>query len=87
VVPFVKWGRADCAQLSAILMLIITKDLKDGVDAHICENMCFTTDELNEVFQYVSQTVFYEIATVKLRCRKICAIWVPRTLTDEHKQN
>jgi hypothetical protein len=33
----------------------------------------------------VSRSVLYEIVTVQLRYRKICAKWVPRTLTDEHK--
>jgi hypothetical protein len=43
---------------------VITKDLKDRVDAHVCENRRFTTDELHEVFPYVSRSVLYETVTV-----------------------
>jgi oligoribonuclease (3'-5' exoribonuclease) len=60
--------------------------LKDRIDAHVCENRLFSIDERHEVFPYVSQTVLYELVTVQLRYRKICARWVPRMLTDEHKQ-
>jgi hypothetical protein len=56
---------------------VITKDLKDRVDAHIHEIRRFTTDELHEVFPYVLQTVLYETVTVQLRYRKMCARWVP----------
>jgi hypothetical protein len=62
-------------------------DLKDKVHAHIHENSQFTNDELHKVFPYVSRPVIYETVTVKFQYRKICARWVSRMLTDEHKQN
>jgi hypothetical protein len=50
---------------------VITEDLKDKVDAHVRENRRFTTDELHEVFPYVSRTVLYESVTVQLQYRKM----------------
>jgi hypothetical protein len=35
-------------------LCVVTKDLKDGVAAHIRENRRFTIDVLHEVFPYVS---------------------------------
>jgi hypothetical protein len=46
---------------------VITEDLKDRVDAHVCENRRFTIDKFHEVFPYVSRSVLYEIVTVQLR--------------------
>jgi hypothetical protein len=45
---------------------------KTRVDAHVFENRRFTIDEHLEV--------------LLLRYRNVCARWVPRMLTDEHKQ-
>jgi hypothetical protein len=33
---------------------VITEDLKERFDPHICENRRFTIDELHKVFLYVS---------------------------------
>jgi hypothetical protein len=49
---------------------VITRDLKDRVDAHVRENWRFTIDELHEVFPYVSRSVLYEIITVELRYKE-----------------
>jgi hypothetical protein len=35
---------------------------------------------------HISPFVLYETVTVEIRYRKICARWIPRMLTDEHKQ-
>jgi hypothetical protein len=43
---------------------VITEDLKERTDAHIHENRQFTTDEIREVFPYVSRSVLYETVTV-----------------------
>jgi hypothetical protein len=45
---------------------VITKDLKDRIDAYIRENRRFIIDELHEVFPYVSRSFLYEIVTVQL---------------------
>jgi hypothetical protein len=48
---------------------IITKDLKDRVDAHVHENRQFAIDKLHEVFPYVSRSLLYKIVTVQLQYR------------------
>jgi hypothetical protein len=64
-------GRTDVHnEMQSGYLSVITKDLKDGVDAHVCENWQFTIDELHEVFPYVPRSVLYEIVTVKLRYKK-----------------
>jgi hypothetical protein len=65
---------------------VITKDLKNRVDAHINENRRFTIDEFHEIFPYASQSVLYETVTLQFQYKKISARWVPRMFTDEHKQ-
>jgi histone-lysine N-methyltransferase SETMAR len=80
-------GRADVHnEAQSGRLSVITEDLKGRVDAHVCESGRFTIDELHEVFPYVSQSFLYETVIVQLQYRKICARWVPRMLTDEHKQ-
>jgi hypothetical protein len=37
-------------------------------------------------FSHMFRVVLYEIVTVQLQQRNICARWVPRILTDKHKQ-
>jgi hypothetical protein len=54
---------------------VITQDLKGRVDAHVRENRRFTTDELHEVFPYVSRSVLYETVRVQLRYRKMANRW------------
>jgi hypothetical protein len=56
-------------------------DLKDRANAQVRDDSLFTIDELREVSPSVSLSV-----TVKLLYRKVCARWVPRVFTDEHKQ-
>jgi hypothetical protein len=56
---------------------VITKDLKDRVDAHVCDNRQLTVYELHEVFPCVSRSV-YEIVTVQLQHRKTCDRWVKK---------
>jgi hypothetical protein len=48
-------GRADVHnKVHSGCLSVITEDMKDRVDAHVCENRSFTIDELHEVFPYVS---------------------------------
>jgi hypothetical protein len=53
----------------------VIEDMKDRADAHIQENRLFTIDELHEVCPYFA-ICLYEIVTVQLQSRKICATWV-----------
>ncbi|GFW85624.1 uncharacterized protein TNCV_852751 [Trichonephila clavipes] len=42
--------------------------------------------ELHQIIPEVSMTTLYEVVTVKLGYRKLCAHWVPKMLTEEHKK-
>ena len=41
--------------------------------------------ELHHIIPEVSKTTFHEAVTEKLGYRKLCASWVPKILTDDHK--
>jgi hypothetical protein len=41
--------------------------------------------ELNHITPEVSNTTIQEVVTEKLGYRKLCARWVPKMLTDNHK--
>jgi len=64
----------------------ITDDLMEKVNTTICGNRRFTISELSLEFSKVSRSVIYDIVSEKLGYKKLCAIWVPKMLTDEHKQ-
>ncbi|GFV33246.1 uncharacterized protein TNCV_3949001 [Trichonephila clavipes] len=42
--------------------------------------------ELIQIIPGVSMTTLYEVVIVKLGYRKLCARWVPKMLTEEHKK-
>lgn len=65
---------------------VITDRLVDEVNAKIRENRRLTISELSLQFPNVSRSVIYEIVTEKLGYKKLCARWVPKMLTDAHKQ-
>ena len=44
-----------------------------------------TIRELHHIVPEVSKTTFHEVVTEKLGYRKLCARWVPKMLTDDHK--
>jgi hypothetical protein len=44
-----------------------------------------TTRELHHIIPEVSKTTTHEAVTEKLGNRKLCARWVPKMLTDDHK--
>ena len=41
--------------------------------------------ELHHIIPVVSKTTIHEAVTEKLGYRKLCAHWVPKMLTDDHK--
>ena len=65
---------------------IVTDDLVAEVDEKIRENRRFTITELSQCFPQVSQTLLFEIVTQKLGYHKFFARWVPKLLTDHHKE-
>jgi len=65
---------------------VITDDLAENVYTTIRGNRRFTISELSLEIPQVSRSVIYDIVSEKLRYKKLCARWVPKMLTDEHKQ-
>ena len=48
-------------------------------------NSCKSTRELHHIIPEVSKTTIHEDVTENLGYRKLCARWVPKMLTDDHK--
>lgn len=65
---------------------ILSDELVAKVDEKIRENRRFTIRELSLSFPQVSMTVLFEIVTQQLGYHKFCARWVPKVLTDHHKE-
>jgi len=65
---------------------VITDDLMEKVNTTIRGNRRFIISELSLKFPQVSRSVIYDIVSEKLGSKKLCARWVPKMLTDEHKQ-
>ncbi|GFS51765.1 histone-lysine N-methyltransferase SETMAR [Trichonephila clavipes] len=49
------------------------------------ENRHFTITELSSQFSQISRSLLHEIVTKHLLFKKLCARWVPKNLTSEHK--
>jgi [histone H3]-lysine36 N-dimethyltransferase SETMAR len=64
---------------------IVTDELVENVNAKVRENRRFTITELSLCFPQISRTLLYEIVTDKPGYHKFCARWVPKLLTDQHK--
>ena len=54
-------------------------------EGEICANRRVTIGELRHIFCEVSKTTIHEAVTDELGYRKLCARWVPKMLTDDHK--
>ena len=61
--------------------------LIERVNSKIQDDRRFTITELSENFPEVSRTVLFEIVTERLGYRKVCARWIPKLLTEVHKEN
>ncbi|PNF28924.1 hypothetical protein B7P43_G18320 [Cryptotermes secundus] len=66
---------------------IITDDLVELVREHIMENHRVTIAELSSHVPQISCSLLHEIVMEHLLFRKLCARWVPKQLTPEHKTN
>ncbi|GFY36165.1 uncharacterized protein TNCV_4845371 [Trichonephila clavipes] len=64
---------------------VITEDLVNAVDEKIREDWRFTISTLTLEFPNVGRTTLHKVVSEKLKFRKLCAHWVPRLLTEEHK--
>ncbi|GFU74553.1 histone-lysine N-methyltransferase SETMAR [Trichonephila clavipes] len=63
----------------------ITDDLVNAVDEKIREDRRFTISTLALEFPNVGRATSPKVISEKLKFRKLCARWVPRLLTEEHK--
>ena len=64
---------------------LISDDLPQEIEGEIRTNRRVTIRELHHIIPEVSKTTIHEAVTEKLRYRKLCARWVPKMLTDDHK--
>ena len=64
---------------------VVTPDLVQQIEVKIRKNRRFTITDLAEFFPNVSQKTVHRIVTENLHFRKLCARWVPKNLTPEHK--
>ncbi|GBM16379.1 hypothetical protein AVEN_129704-1 [Araneus ventricosus] len=56
-----------------------------SVEVKILENRRFTISTLSNDFPEVSRSVLYKIASEKLNFKKLCSRWVPKLLTEDHR--
>ncbi|KAJ4438157.1 hypothetical protein ANN_14096 [Periplaneta americana] len=63
----------------------INDDRVELVRQCIMENHRFTITELSSHIPQISRSLLHEIVTKHLLFKKVCARWVPKNLTPEHK--
>ncbi|GFT76225.1 uncharacterized protein TNCV_564221 [Trichonephila clavipes] len=63
---------------------VISDALLQRTEEAICANRRLKLKELHQIIPEVSMTTLYEVVTVKLEYRKLCAHWIPKMLTEEH---
>ncbi|KAJ4433160.1 hypothetical protein ANN_15417, partial [Periplaneta americana] len=64
---------------------LITEDLKTKVNDRILQDRRTSLDELHIAFPDISRSLLGETVLQHLGYHKICARWVPRQLSDQHK--
>jgi len=64
---------------------LISGDLLQETEGEIRANRRLTIRELHQNIPEVSKTAIHEDVTEKLGYRKLCARWVPKMLTGDHK--
>jgi transposase len=66
---------------------LINTDLVQKVEENIHADRRVMINELHEMIPEVSKSLVHEIVKEKLDYRKLCAQWVPKMLTENHKKN
>jgi len=64
---------------------VVNEDLVRAVEEKIRENRQFTIMSLSLHFPQISRSLLHEIVSDKLKFWKLCAQWVLKMLTEEHK--
>ena len=65
---------------------LITDEFLQEIEGEIRANRRVTVRELYQIIPEVSKTTIHEAVTEKLGHGKLCARWVPKILTDDHKR-
>ena len=66
---------------------IVTDELVQKVDEIVRDDRRLTLDEISALVPQISRTVLYDVVTETLGFRKLCARWVPKQLTEQHRLN
>ena len=61
-------------------------DLVHKVNERVLDNRRFKISDLSLHFPQISRTLLYDIVSGHLGYQKVCARWVPKMLTEEHKK-
>ena len=64
---------------------MISDDLLQEIEGEIHANQRRDDKRVHHIIPKVSKTTIHEAVTEKLGYRKLCARWVPKLLTDDHK--
>jgi len=64
---------------------LISDELLQEIEGEIRSNRRVTIRELDRIIPEVSKTTIHEAVTEKFGYRKLCARWVPKMLTEDHK--
>jgi len=64
---------------------VVNEDLVRAVEEKIRVNRRFAITSLSLSFPQISRSLLHEIVSDELRFRKLCARWLPKMLTEEHK--
>jgi len=56
------------------------------VNKRVCVDRCFTISDLSLHFPQISRTLLCDIVSSHLDYRKVCARWVLKMLTEDHKK-
>jgi len=65
---------------------LVNDDLVRKVNERVRDDRRFTISDLSLHFPQISRTVLYDIVSSHLVYRKVCARWVLKMLTEEHKK-
>jgi len=66
---------------------LVNDDLVRTVNKIVRDDRRFTIFYLSLHFPQISGTLLYDIVSSHLGCREVCAKWVPKMLTEEHKNS
>ena len=65
---------------------LVNGDLVRKVNERVRDDRRFTISDLSLQFPQISRTLLYDIASSHLGYRKVCSLWVPKMLAEEHKK-